>query len=63
MDVRPDVVGSIGIAVAWAGSKKVNFRQPLTRKIKDCGTIPQKIAAVSIFSIPETPNLCDVIYE
>ena len=34
-DVRPDGSGSIGIAVEWAGSK--NFRQPLTRKIKDWG--------------------------
>ena len=40
--VRPDVLGIISIAVAWTGRRKLDLRQPLTRKIKDWGLI-QKI--------------------
>ena len=33
--------GRVGIALEWAGSRKLDFRQPQTRKIKDLGP-PQK---------------------
>ena len=34
---RPDGWGSIGVAVEQAGGRKVDFRQPQTRKIKGWG--------------------------
>ena len=38
------VLGSIGIALEQADNRKLDFRQPTTRKIKDWG--PQKKLAV-----------------
>ena len=37
IDVRPDGLGSLGVDVEYAGSKKLDFRQTQTRKIRVWG--------------------------
>ena len=47
--LTPDDSGSIGIAVEWEGSRKLDCRQTLTRKIKDWG--PQKTPPPFLMSV------------
>ena len=41
-DLKPDNLGSIGIAVEWAGSRKLYYKQPKQEKWKTWGTEKEK---------------------